>query len=76
MVFFQSLQKNYKNDKYGSVNQSINHWGHTLRGAMPRQPSVVVVRELLATMKEGKEIYIEIEPLIDKDNNNGLYFVL
>ena len=43
---------------------------------MPRQPSVVVVRELLATMKEGKEIYIEIEPLIDKDNNNGLYFVL
>ena len=37
---------------------------------------VVVVRELLTTMKEGKEIYIEIEELIDKDNNIGLYFLL
>ena len=37
---------------------------------------VVVVRELITTMKEGKEIYIEIEELIDKDNNNGICFLL
>ena len=35
---------------------------------------VVVVRELLTTMKEGKGIYIEIEKLIDKGDNNGIYF--
>ena len=29
---------------------------------------MVVVRELLTTMKEGKEIYIEIGELIDKDH--------
>ena len=27
---------------------------------------VVVVKELLTTMKEGKEIYIEIQELIDR----------
>ena len=35
---------------------------------------VVVVRELHTTIKEGKDIYIEIEELIDKDNNDGLCF--
>ena len=39
---------------------------------------MVVVRELLTTMKDEKEIYIKIEELIDKDNNNnnGLCVVL
>ena len=37
---------------------------------------VVVGRELLTLIKEGKEIYIEIEELIDKDNNISLYFLL